>query len=152
MRLVNNVRGFSLVELVIVILLVGILAVVTLPMLMAGFNAFTQQQKTAEVERESMLALERIAREVRMSTNFTVNAGTSIQFNRPGGAAVEIRLDAGRIILDAGSVNVLARNVGSFSPEGPIAFEDACYLKLEFTTAPSLTWRQVVFLRNVSSC
>ena len=138
-------RGFTLIELTLVVVLVSILAAVSLPMLMAGFNAFSQQQETTAIEREAMLALERISREVRMSTDFEVNGG--IQFTRPGGVEVQIGLDGNQLVLND---IVLARGVSNFNPQGPIEYEGACYLRITFTTQPNLDWQQVVFLRNVS--
>jgi len=140
-------RGFTLFELILVVVLVGVLAAVSLPMLMAGFNAFSQQRETTAVEREAMLALERISREIRMSSEFEVNGG--IQFTRPAGDQVEISFDEGNSQLLLNDV-VLARGVSNFSPQGPLAHEGACYLRVSFTTQPGLNWQQVVFLRNVS--
>ena len=144
----NQNRGFTLIELILVVVLVSILAAVSLPMLMAGFTAFSQQQETTAIEREAMLALERISREVRMSTDFQVNGG--LEFVRPGGGApVTISLNGNELVVDG---TVLARGVSGFSPQGPLEHEGACYLRVTFTTQPNLDWQQVVFLRNVSSC
>lgn len=143
-------RGFTLVELVLVIVLMGILAAISLPMLMGGFNAFSQQRETSAIEREAMLALERIAREVRMSSNFALTA-SSVAFDRPEGDRVEISFGA-EIEISAGTASVLARNLVGFDPPELIEEGDACYLRVAFTTEPNLPWRQLVYLRNVSSC
>ena len=146
-RSIDHHRGFTLIELILVVVLVSVLAAVSLPMLMSGFNAFTQQQETAAVEREAMLALERISREVRMSADFEVNDG--LEFVRPDGAEVTIGLNGQDLTLNGA---VLASGVSNFNPQGPVEHEGACYLRVTFTTQPSLNWQQVVYLRNVSSC
>lgn len=149
-----NSRGFSLVELVLVILLTGILAAVSLPMLMGGFNAYTQQVETSKIEREAMLGLERISRELRMSPNVVVTTDDEIMAEQLGaGGTTTISHDSDTDILSLNG-SVLANDVTSFVPEGPIEHSDsgACYLRVVFTTLPSLEWQQVVFLRNISEC
>ena len=143
-------RGFSLLELVMVVVLVGILAAVSLPMLTTGFDAFSQQRASRAVEREAMLALERMSREVRIGREF-VGGGSSIGFQRDG-SPVEIGRSNDDLVLTInGSPSVLARNVDSASFATEI-HEGACYVLVTFSTAGvSTPWRSVIYARN-SSC
>lgn len=142
-------NGFTLIELIVVIVLISILAVVSLPMLMAGFNAFSQQRETAAIERQAMLALDRISREVRMSRNFTFG-GDSITFERDDPAVeVAIRADGGDLVLEqGGNTRVLASGVSDVSFSGEL-HEDVCYILASFRTAGiSEPWRSVTYARN----
>jgi prepilin-type N-terminal cleavage/methylation domain-containing protein len=142
--------GFTLIELILVVVLVSILAVVAMPMLMAGFNAFSQQRETAAIEREAMLALERISREVRIGRQFLAGGG-NISFERDDNP-VTISRTGDELVLDVnGTPSVLARNVTSASFDTEI-HEGACYVLVAFeTTGVSETWRSVTYARN-STC
>lgn len=142
-------KGFTLIELILVIVLMGVLAAVSLPMLMAGFNAFSQQRETASIEREAMLALDRISREVRMSRNFVFN-GDSISFERDDPAvAVTIRADGADLLLEQGGASrILASNVSDVSFSGEL-HDDVCYILASFrTTGIDELWRSVTYARN----
>lgn len=144
-----KIRGFTLVEMVLVLILMGLVVAMTLPVMMGGFNAYVQQRETTEIERQAMLAVERITREVRLGTDIVVGGGT-VSFTRGGtattishdGAANELTLERG------GGARTLAERVtgASFSEE---TFEDARYIHAQFSVAGSShTWRTTLYPRN----
>lgn len=145
----KRIEGFTLIELIVVIVLISVLAVVSLPMLMAGFNAFSQQRETVAIEREAMLALDRISREVRMSRNF-VFGGDSITFERDDPAVeVSIRTSGDSLVLEkGGNTQILASDVSDVSFSGEL-HEDVCYILATFRTAGiTEPWRSVTYARN----
>lgn len=145
-------RGYTLIEMILVIVLMGLVAGVSVSVLMGGFGAFFQQRQTAEIERQAMLALERIGREVRLGTNFVV-AGNTLTFDR-GGTLTVIGHDplTSELFLNQGGGNsTLAETVTgvSFSEETE---EDARYFVVEFDVANSThSWRTTIYPRNAQS-
>lgn len=141
-------RGFTLVEMVLVLILMGLVTAMALPVMLGGFNAFVQQRETTEIERQAMLALERITREVRLGTDIVAGGG-QLTFNR-GGTSTTIGHDAtsNELYLDRGGAQALATQVTgvSFSEE---SFEEARYIHVQFNVAGSThTWRTTLYPRN----
>jgi prepilin-type N-terminal cleavage/methylation domain-containing protein len=143
-----RVRGFTLVEMVLVLILLGLVTAMALPAMLGGFNAFVQQRETTEIERQAMLALERMTREIRPGTDILVGAN-QITFDRDG-TSTTIGHDAAanELYLDRGGARTLASRVTgvSFSEE---SFEDARYIHVQFDVADSThTWRTTLYPRN----
>lgn len=143
-----RVRGFTLVEMVLVLILMGLVAAMALPVMLGGFNAYVQQRETTEIERQAMLALERMTREIRLGTDI-VTSGNQVTFDR-GGTATTIGYDAAanELYLDRGGARPLAGRVTSvsFSEE---THGDARYIHGQFSVAGSShTWRTTIYPRN----
>ncbi len=86
--------GFTLVEMVTVIVLLGIIAVVLAPFIANAVQAWHDGKARAELVARGRLALERLAREVRLAVPNsleTLSAGQGIQFlrSRAGGRYIE---------------------------------------------------------------
>ena len=95
--------GFTLVELVMVIVLVGIVAGILAPMIVQSVNAYRDSQSRSELVARGRLALERLARQVRQAAPNSLlvlneaGGGEGIQFltAREGGRYVDLHDDFG---------------------------------------------------------
>lgn len=86
--LIADQRGFTLVELILTIILVGIIAGMASVFLRQGLNAFVAEDARADITNQGRLAIERMAREIRMIRSRTAadlpgcctNPSTSLSF------------------------------------------------------------------------
>ena len=86
-------RGFSLIELIIVIILTGILAGILFTIIRGPLQAYVQVERRATLVDIVETALQRMTREIRLALPYSVRANT------PGGyVAVEFlrTIDGGR--------------------------------------------------------
>jgi len=74
-------RGFTLIELVMVITIIGILGVVIVPILTRPFSLFNDMQKRAALVDRAEVALASIARAIRQAVPNSVRvSGTALEF------------------------------------------------------------------------
>ncbi len=90
----RRTRGFTLVEMVTVIVLLGIVAGVLAPFIAKSIQAWHDSRARAELVARGRLAMERLAREVRQAVPNsleTLDGGQGIQFvrSRAGGRYIE---------------------------------------------------------------
>ena len=90
----GRIRGFTLVEMITVIVLLGIIAVVLAPFIANAIQAWHDGKARAELVARGRLALERLAREVRLAVPNSIETlagGQGIQFvrTRAGGRYIE---------------------------------------------------------------
>lgn len=137
-----NARGFTLVELVIVIVLLGILSVVAAPLLSAGFDAWFTGRDVENAHRQAELALERITREMRVGQAIVVTA-TEITYERDE-EPHSIEYAGDTITLNA---EPIARRVtaAAFTDEEVV---DTRYITISFTVEGAGDFRTTIHPRR----
>ncbi len=101
----GRVRGFTLIETVLVIIIMGILAGAMAPMLSSSLTAYDELSETTSTVGKLRYAMERMAREARKieynGTNFeiaTMSAGT-LSFTKSDGVTVTLTSSGANVTL-----------------------------------------------------
>ena len=95
-------KGFTLIEIIIVIVLVGILATMAAMIIMQGIRAYSDEQSRSDAHYQARFAMERMAREIRLIRSSTAAdipamTGTTLRYNDINGVQMGFRLNAGNI-------------------------------------------------------
>jgi len=118
--MIKQENGFTLVELTVTIVLVGIIGTFTTLFMYTGLNGYLRAKNTAEGALKAQLALDRISLELRDVTEIeTLTANTSIDYfsaTLSGDRQIIHNAVADTISLDVdGNVNLLLDDVQSFT-------------------------------------
>ena len=108
-----GVRGFSLVELIMVMVILGIVAAVAAPFLSASFQAYFIGKDINETDSQARAALERLSRELRSvrapaGLNLIITSASDISFTDVDGNS--IRYCMGTVGGCPGAVGELTRH------------------------------------------
>ncbi|MBF0438152.1 MAG: prepilin-type N-terminal cleavage/methylation domain-containing protein [Magnetococcales bacterium] len=108
----THAKGFSLIEILSVIVLVGILSSIIANMLGTGLTAFNQAKLQNNGYSQLRVAMDRITRELRTAKNIVSIGASSIQLNDINNSAISFQL-AGNI-LDR-NATPLAKQISALS-------------------------------------
>ncbi len=145
-------KGFTLIEVLMVIVLLGIVGATVSSLLFQGARSLEVQDKRGTITAEAALAFERMTREIRLmrcttagvscnptSSDLTAMTATEIRFVTTDEWGRGFRLNAGGLYLRDGSTGIdpeylLAGNVSALTIE---------YLKADGTAAAAVgdVWR-----------
>jgi prepilin-type N-terminal cleavage/methylation domain-containing protein len=155
-------RGFTLIEIIIVIVILCIVSAITIKFLVDSLRIYTMTMNQKTLFDEGKLALERMCRDIRDARSITGTTATSITFTRndataQDGAGENIRFDL------SGSTLRKVKNAGG-APENPIAMADnvstftvanatneiQLQLTLSLTSGENVTLQTKVYPKNLS--
>jgi prepilin-type N-terminal cleavage/methylation domain-containing protein len=113
-------KGFTLVELIVALVLVGIIGTFTTLFMYTGLNGYLRAKDTAEGALKAQIALDRISLELRdINIIDTFTANTTIDYasvTLPGDRQITYNAVADTISMDVdGNVNLLLDDVQSFT-------------------------------------
>ncbi|MBU1913185.1 MAG: prepilin-type N-terminal cleavage/methylation domain-containing protein [Candidatus Omnitrophica bacterium] len=114
-----NKRGFTLVELVIVIVIIGIAASTIGFMLLGTINAWTFKFNRSDILWDGRLAMDRMTREIRTirnSTSVTTASAVQFRFTDTGNKDITYSLSSTNLNrTEDGIANLLAADVSSIT-------------------------------------
>jgi MSHA biogenesis protein MshO len=111
--------GFSMIELIVVIIIMGILALIIPTIIQGPMRAYVQVQQRADLAAIAETALQRMTREIRLAlpNSIRIDSGNAVEFMRT--------LDGGRYRMQpapgpAGNVLNFTAQTGTFDFLGPL--------------------------------
>lgn len=112
-------KGFTLIELVMVITIVGIAAVATGPALLTTIDAWTFKLNRNDLLWDGRLAIDRMTREIRAikdTTSVTIASVVQFRFTNTGNIDITYSLSSANLNrTEDGAANLLAENVSSLA-------------------------------------
>lgn len=121
--MVKNESGFTLIEIIVVLVLVGIVAVMVAMGFVTGIQGYIFARDMAPISQKANLAMSRLSRELMEISTVTSANGTSVSFSNGYGYSRAIALFGGSqikindtaTIPDANTGYILIDNVSSFT-------------------------------------
>lgn len=108
-------RGFSLVELVIVIVILSIIAAIGSKVIQAGFNSYFTNQNVTTANVQARLALERMTRDIHAinsSASITTASASQLVFTDVNGNAITYQLTGTQLMRNT---QVLADGINTLT-------------------------------------
>jgi len=161
---VRKNRGFTLIEVILVIILVGIIAGITGNLILFGAESYTVQYDRRDLMYQAKTALSRMDKEIRMlrsatATDILTFTATNLEFVDIKDNTIEYTLSGSNIVrtfngtADTLNMNVSALTFSYLKKDGTAAVSasDIWLISVDLTVSDSETirMRTRVFLRDV---
>lgn len=158
-------RGFTLIEIVVVIIILSIISAITINFLISSMKIYTMTMNQKTLYDEGKLALERMCRDIRDARSITSpgsgGSGSSITFIRNNATAQDVAGETIAFQLTGSTLekvkaspsvtSALASNVSTFTvTRGTSNDEITLVLSLSLTSGENVTFQTKVYPKNLS--
>jgi prepilin-type N-terminal cleavage/methylation domain-containing protein len=120
-KILRNTNGFTLLETVAVLIIVGIMAALGGIGIIQSLEAFTMSRENIVMNQQTQLAVNRITLELQRMDDVVSGSGSSLTFtsvSRPFGQTCTIQRASGQVTLQVGgnAPSILIENVTAATP------------------------------------
>jgi len=156
----NWEKGFTLIEIVIVIVILSIVSAITIYFLVSSLRVYTMTVNQKTLFEEGKLALERMCRDIRDANSITGSTATSVTFIRTHatGAGQDIANETITFQLNGTTLekvkaspavtSAIAENVSAFTVTRAADDEIKLVLTLSLGTGENVTLQTKVYPKN----
>ena len=144
---INNQKGFSLIEMMVVVVILGLIVLGLVTFFTGGTKSWVAGQYQLKAQREARQAIDRMVREIREASEVTTNTDTKIIFNTPWETGVTYELSGNTINRNS---NPLINNVSNLDFDYPSLSKVHILLEVDVDDDgnPDITLNTDVNLRN----
>lgn len=131
----RTIKGFTLIEMIIVMLITGIIVSSVAMMLSAGFTNYFTGVKVTALSNQATLAMTRMSEELQQASSFSAINASNVTFTTTGGSTISYSWSTPILTRTGISAQTLSNQVTSFS---------LTYYQSNFSTTATLTAVQAV--------
>lgn len=111
----RTIKGFTLIEMIIVMVVTGVVVVAVSLMLSAGFTNYFTGVKVTTLTTQATLAMTRITKELQEASRFSVINATNMTFTTTDGSIISYSWSSPVLTRIGASAQILSDQVTSFS-------------------------------------
>jgi prepilin-type N-terminal cleavage/methylation domain-containing protein len=131
----RTIKGFTLIEMIIVMLITGVIVSSAAMMLSAGFTNYFTGVKVTALSNQATLAMTRMSEELQQASSFSAINASNVTFTTTGGSTISYNWSTPILTRTGTSAQPLSNQVSSFS---------LSYYQSNFSTTATLTAVQAV--------
>jgi len=157
----KNKKGFTVIEVLFVVVLIAVLLAVTYPYLRAFHNGWQSADRRSEIMQNARVGLDKMARELRKASSFTSIQSSLVGFADVDGSSITYRLNSGNLERNnavlAGPLDSLSFTYYDSSGVVTADAGDVKSVKIAMTVSESesavspLSFTSTVFIRSTAS-
>lgn len=113
--IMRTTKGFTLIEMLVVMVITGIVTAIAATMLSAGFTSYFTGVNVTSLNNQAIIAMLRISKELQQATRFSAINSTNTTFTTTDGTTITYNWTSPNLTRTGASAQTLSNQMTSFS-------------------------------------
>lgn len=113
--IMRTIKGFTLIEMVVVMVITGIVTAIAATMISAGFTSYFTGVNVTALNNQATIAMLRMSKELKQATGFSAINATNTTFTTTAGSTITYNWSNPNLIRTGASAQTLSNQMTSFS-------------------------------------